>query len=255
MNAPRRLHKLGCVMDLPIVQALLALSGKEWVVLFFGFFGGGLAGASFNQIIGWIRRPKLRLCFSSNVNGCIVDPPGYVLGPDGKPLLDASQNPIVVATRYLRVMIQNTGRTVAHGVIVSVTKLTYWRQTTGSEVFDEEVMDLPVVRHSQQLDLPPGAHRYMDVFSAWNYNGPRFRFSFVELTDRIYLREYHFGSYKADIIATANNISKAKTAPNSLALGSAWCHHPALIAPQGYPEHPSAVLCVEETGGHRIFAP
>jgi hypothetical protein len=70
-----------------IEQALPSLTSKDWLVLLFGFFGGGLAGASFTQFIGWLRRPKLRLHFSRNVKGCIVDPPGYVLGPDETPIL------------------------------------------------------------------------------------------------------------------------------------------------------------------------
>jgi hypothetical protein len=68
-----------------ILASVGQVTAKDWLVLLFGFLGGGLAGASFTQWIGWLRRPKLHLSFSGKVKGCIVDPPSYVLGDDGKP--------------------------------------------------------------------------------------------------------------------------------------------------------------------------
>jgi hypothetical protein len=99
----------------------------------------------------------------------------------------------------------NRGRTTAQDVVISVTKLKYWHSTTGIIEFDEEVMDLPVARYKAgSFNLAPGGHRYMDAFVV-SANG-EWWFGFVERGDRIYLRPYGHGSYKADIVATAANM-------------------------------------------------
>ena len=153
--------------------------------------------------------PGFHLIFSSNVPGCLVNLPGYLQDNTGRQVLDANNNPIIAPLRYLRLKIENRGYTVAQGVNVYVTKLSFWHQTTGTEEFDEEVMDLPVARYARPtFDLPPGGHRYMDVFSAWEHDGHHeFRFAFAMPPDRIYLRPYSFGSYRAALTATSHNAS------------------------------------------------
>lgn len=116
--------------------------------------------------------------------------------------------------RYLRVRAENEGRTVAHGVSVCVTKLEFWHKTSGTNKFDEEVLELPVASRSRQaFDLAPGAFRYLDVFYAWDSSDPwNFRFAFVDPSSsegRIYEPEfskvYGPGSYRAQVLATAQN--------------------------------------------------
>jgi hypothetical protein len=137
----------------------------------------------------------------------MVNLPGYLLNNAGQQVLDVNKNPIIVPLRYLRLKIENRGCTVAQGINVSVTKLNFWHQTTGAQEFDEEVMDLPVARYARPIfDRPPGGHRYMDVFSVWEHNGGHeFQFAFVTRPDRIYLRPYGFGSYRAALTATSHN--------------------------------------------------
>jgi len=182
------------------------MTDRDWYFLIAAVLGGGLAGAFFNHAIAWLRQPRVHLIFSSGVPGCLVNLPGY-LQDNGKPVLDANNDPVSVPMRYLRIKIENRGRTVAQGVNVYVTKLNFWHQTAGTEEFDEGVMDLPLARLARlTFDLPPGGHRYMDVFSVWEHNGHhKFQFAFAARPDRIYLRPYGFGSYRAALTATSHN--------------------------------------------------
>lgn len=84
---------------------------------------------------------------------------------------------------------------------------------TGTEEFDEEVMDLPVARYTRPtFELAPGAHRFLDVFLVWRHNNQDgFSFPFVPTRDdRIYLRRYGCGSYRVEVIVNAHNISAKK---------------------------------------------
>jgi hypothetical protein len=168
---------------------------------------GGLAGAFFTQLIAFFtylyRRPGLKLVFKPNVPGCTVDVPGHV-----------GETTEWVPLRYLRVKAENVGRTTAHGVSVCVTKLEFWDRTSGTNKFDEEVLELPVALYSREVfDLAPGAYRYLDVFFAWDSSEPwNFRFAFVNASTsagRIYEPEYNKvygrGSYRAHVLATAEN--------------------------------------------------
>ena len=107
--------------------------------------------------------------------------PGIFLNEKGKQVIDAAGRPVEIPSRYLRLKVSNKGRTTAQGIVVSVTNLRFWRETTGAEEFDEEVMDLPVARYTRPtFELAPGAHRFLDVFSAWRHNDEDdFSFSFA----------------------------------------------------------------------------
>src|SRR5260221_9233590 len=67
---------------------------------------------------------------------------------------------------YVRLKVQNCGRSTALGVSVCVTELTFKAPGSGSRQFKEEVLDLKLALQSKPIlsfFIAPGGHRYVDV--------------------------------------------------------------------------------------------
>jgi hypothetical protein len=174
---------------------LEGMAFRDWFLV----LSGGLAGALFSHFIGWWRRPRLKLSFQSDVAGCAVDTPAY-----GE---DEGGQTIEVDQRYLRLKVENRGRTSARGVNVCVTKIEFYSPAEDTFLFDEEVLDLPVALYGRNVfDLPRRGHRFMDVFAVEaNAAGLGWRFGFVAPPLRLYRRAYGPGHYFVTVFASANN--------------------------------------------------
>src|ERR1043166_5988972 len=109
---------------------------------------GGLAGAVATLIgqalLRWWSRPLLGFRFASDEPGCEVDPGEW--------------------HRYLRLKIENGGRSVAHNVSVCVIGIEY-RDGARQKALKEEVYDLKVAFTEDRttFNLASKGHRFVDL--------------------------------------------------------------------------------------------
>jgi hypothetical protein len=181
---------------------------------------GGLAGA-FLTLTGqhayrFFTRPILKLVLS-DVPGCVVPASGWLIdATTGNPIRDAGGNPRRGATQYLRIKIENRGKTFAQNVSVCVTEITCAVAGSGTTKFEEEVFDLYLANSAQQqsvFNLAAGAHRFVDlVHAAANEENaaPRSElvFDFGKAAHRLQALKSNTGqqaSYKAKVFAPAEN--------------------------------------------------
>jgi hypothetical protein len=161
---------------------------------------GGLAGAVLNQVVAavlsWLRRPKLKINFSSNERGCLV-------------LTDATYAGVPGQMNVLRIHIANTGRSTAHNVGVSSVEISYSAATpeSGTNLMQEEVLDLHLALSDRTtFDLPRGLHRFVDIFYVDAPPGQDISFRWAFKTpQRIATHRFGAGDYSMKIIATAEN--------------------------------------------------
>jgi hypothetical protein len=122
----------------------------------------GLAGSIITVTVqylrDWVIQPSLRVTAHADVGGCVVQTPAF----DKKTLQNVGDQ------RYLRLRIDNDGRTTAKNVCVSIVKITRQIPGSGQESFDEEVMDLtyPFARGGEsvtRVDMPPKTHRFINL--------------------------------------------------------------------------------------------
>src|SRR4051812_14339421 len=159
---------------------LEGIAFRDWFLV----LSGGLAGALFSHLIGWWRRPRLKLSFRADVAGCAVNTPAYYE--------DEAGQRIDIEQRYLRLKVENRGRTSAHGVNVCVTRIEFYPPDGNLILFDEEVLDLPVALYDRNIfDFPRRGHRFMDVFAVHeSAAGLAWNFGFVKPPMRLYMRAY-----------------------------------------------------------------
>ena len=98
--------------------------------------GGGLAGAILNQIasegLRWLRKPTLQVRFSKDAEGCVAD----------TPTADPQTGTINGKQRYLRLRVENTGRTTAQRVSACMTLVDYRSKSGQHDIFAREVIEL-----------------------------------------------------------------------------------------------------------------
>jgi hypothetical protein len=70
-----------------------------------------------------------------------------------------------VGVAVVRMRVDNKGRETAHGVCLSATEIEF-RTNVGVTVFADEVLEFLLALSDCRVifDLPPGAHRFIDVF-------------------------------------------------------------------------------------------
>ena len=177
---------------------------------------GGLAGSALTLLIQslhrWWRRPILRIVCSSETPGCLVRTPA--LTPTGG---NAEQN-------YLRLRIENSGRSFAKNTSVCVTSLTFSTSGSGHTTFEAEVFDL---RSSLSGDiavfnLASGGHRFVDLFHVVQVAGQPVGFAFDFALSPIRLAQLGFGPgrYSAQAFVSAEN-----AASTSRVIGWSWGRH------------------------------
>ena len=110
--------------------------------------------------------------------------------------------------------VENEGRTTAHGVSLSATEITFCAPGAGKKTLAEEVLEFKLALSQPErtdFDLPPGAHRFVDVFSAANFGTAiTFTFAFAQIPARLPLLGFGTGSYSVAVIATAENAAPKK---------------------------------------------
>jgi hypothetical protein len=74
-------------------------------------------------------------------------------------------------------------------------------------VFAEEVLEFQLALSERTVfDLPPGAHRFIDVFFVEDFGfGVTNRFAFAQVTLRFSFLEFGKGRYSVRVVATAQN--------------------------------------------------
>ena len=116
---------------------------------------GGLAGSVLTLLFGalrdWNRRPKLRLSFAEGAKGCVVNTPLQMKGPSSGEVIATGRQ------RVLRMLVENYGRTTAHKVCVSSTRLALTPIAGRPEELADEVLEFHLALVDRSIfDLPPG---------------------------------------------------------------------------------------------------
>jgi len=183
---------------------------------------GGLAGAVFTLLGQWLcrhcKRPKLEIVFENAKDGCRVPTDAWLADRrTGNKLTDSNGNPIVVKQVYLRLRIENRGKTFAKNTSVCVTQIDYHRQGAPRTAFAEEVLDLKLALTGDRavFNLASGGHRFVDL--VYTYQAPgqaaELAFAFMEKPSRLDLVGFGKGQYKLNVFATAEN---AKSEPKDV---------------------------------------
>jgi hypothetical protein len=123
---------------------------------------------------------------------------------------DASGNPVVLKQVYLRLRIENRGKTFAKNTSVCVTKIDYHRQGAPRASFEEEVLDLKLALTGNRavFNLASGGHRFVDLIHTSQAPGQAavvLAFDFMEQPSRLDLVGFDRGKYKLKVFATAEN--------------------------------------------------
>ena len=108
---------------------------------------------------------------------------------------------------YLRLKIQNEGRTFAKNASVCVTRIGFRAPGAGERVFAEEVCDLKLAQSSRAVfNLASGGHRFVDLVHATQRGqSVGLAFDFVEVPIRLIRLGFGSGDYEMEVVATAEN--------------------------------------------------
>jgi hypothetical protein len=179
------------------------LKFETWLIVVLAALAGAVLTQLFNALTLWYRQPALRLAFSKNEAGCLVDAPAR---------FTINGKSVVGVQRCLRIKVKNTGRSIARSVNVCVTEIIFYDLSSQGRVFAEEVLDLPLALSRRAVfELAPGGHRFIDLFFVDDPGtGPALRFPFNPMPDRLALQGFGPGSYSAAIFATAENASSCR---------------------------------------------
>jgi hypothetical protein len=181
---------------------------------------GGLAGALLTllgrSLLHWWNRPILEIVFRDEA-GCIVPiRDAWVLDKDkGTPRKDKLGNPRRGNFQYLRLKIEDRGKTFAKNASVCVTQITYEAAGTGKKSFAEEVFELslaPTAGNRLVFNLAAGGHRFMDFVHTEpdDENQLKLVFDFGPGTWRLDPLNLGAGSYVVTVFASAANAQSIK---------------------------------------------
>ena len=144
-------------------------------------------------------RPRIQVLFDNAEPGCCIET--SVFGGSGG------------TRRYVRLKVNNSGRSTARGVSACVTKLTF--PSPGGEsrsTFDEDVLDLMLANgRPSPFTLAPGAHRYIDLALVNKpdspYFGPLISLIFEVTPLRLQDRGFRSipGEFGAEVFVSAEN--------------------------------------------------
>jgi len=173
--------------------------------------GGGLAGAVLNQIanegLRWLRKPTLRIRFSADAKGCIAD----------TPTADPNTGTINGKQRYLRLRIENIGRTSAQQVSACMTHVDYRSKSGQHDIFAREVIELKFAMSQQTAkNIGSRAHRFVDVFGVADAGGVHSGLGVKMLPLALSKILTGPGEYSLKVIVTADNA-------DSVEVRISWC--------------------------------
>ena len=172
----------------------------------------GLAGAVITLLgqclLRWWNRPILEIVFR-NEPGCRVPlPEGVVFLDKGNLLRDEHGNPRRGTVLYLRLKIENRGKTFAKNASVCVTKIKYEAAGTGKKSFEEEVFELklaPTALNPFVFNIAASGHRFLDlVHTVLDDKGHLdLIFDFGEGAHRLAALNMRSGDYVVTVFASA----------------------------------------------------
>jgi hypothetical protein len=163
---------------------------------------GGLAGSVLTlggqALVRHCARPRLQIRFGADLSGCIVNTP-----EDG-----GQQN---IQQRYLRLRIENVGRTFAKNTSVCVTRIDFTAAGTGTHTFSEEVNELRLSRSDaatpSTFNLAAGGHQFVDLVHTQQEQGKAvvLIFDFFRAAGRLTRLGYGPGQYQMTVFVAAEN--------------------------------------------------
>jgi hypothetical protein len=126
----------------------------------FAFLGGSLVTFLIQTIGSYVFRPKLKLVTTGNA-GLVVRAPGHWEIP--------GQQPVPEEFFFLRALVKNEGWRSAKSCIGYVSKLIWIDQDGNEQVFqDSDMIEMQWSwRGHAAIDIPRGAHQYIDLFKFW----------------------------------------------------------------------------------------
>jgi hypothetical protein len=112
--------------------------------------------------------------------------------------------------KYLRLKVENRGKTFAKKVSVCVTQIKYKAPGKGESTFAEEVFELslaPTVGNPYVFNLAAQAHRFVDLVhtSSDDQNNLDLVFDFGKGTQRLAALNMSSGDYDAKVFVSAEN--------------------------------------------------
>jgi hypothetical protein len=155
---------------------------------------GALATLLSQTLREWWKRPILTILFDESVEGCRIETNSM-----------ESKQPFAW---YVRLKIQNRGRSTAKDVSVSVINLKFKAQDGGTISFGEEVLDLKLSSRKNQtvFRLAARAHHYIDLVHAVKIpNGVAYLIDFAWTPERLNLLGFRQGTYSAEVFVAADN--------------------------------------------------
>jgi hypothetical protein len=176
---------------------------------------GGLAGALltlFGQALcRWWNRPLLEIVFGNETRGCVVPVEGWIADKEtGVPIKNSNGNLRRGKMKYLRLKVENRGKTFAKNVSLCVTQITYKAAGRGESRFEEEVFELslaPTAGNPYVFNLAAQGHRFMDLVhtSLDDQNNLELVFDFGKGAHRLAGLNMGSGDYDAKVFASAEN--------------------------------------------------
>jgi hypothetical protein len=135
-------------------------SDSDVIKYAFAFLGGSVVTFIIQSVWSYITRPKLRLITEGNT-GLFVRSPGHWMIPN--------QAPQPEDFAFLRALVRNDGWRSAKSCVAYISKLI-WIDGGGNEhVFsDSDLVEMQWSwRGHASVDIPRGAHLYIDLFKFW----------------------------------------------------------------------------------------
>jgi hypothetical protein len=174
---------------------------------------GGLAGAILTLtgqfFIRLWGRPRLAIRFAKDEPGCAVNTPAWLLDESGKPLRNQNGDIRTAQTRYLRLHLNNRGRTFAQNTSVCITRIDFRASGAGAHTFAEEVFDLKLSLTGDRavFNLAALGHRFIDVVHTQQEQGKQaeLHFDFLRGAARLGLLGYGPGQYEMTVFVAAEN--------------------------------------------------
>lgn len=165
---------------------------------------GGLAGSLITlggqSLRNWWTRPILEIAFDQDEPGCLVNT--NVVG--GTQIVQS----------HLRLKISNRGILAAKDVSLCVTRLSFEAPGSGVRTFEEEVMDLKLALTENQTVFRlagRGAHRFIDLsHTQLVTSGVLFSIDFVIAPARLNILGLGAGTYRAEVVASADNAASVR---------------------------------------------
>jgi hypothetical protein len=130
-----------------------------WITALSGGLGGAVLTLVGQSVKRWWTKPVLFAMFKADEPGCEVETPAKLVNRETNEVIAECQQ------KYLRLKIENQGRSFAKNVSVCVTHITYTRPGAGKGEFSEEVFELGLSLGQGRtvFNLAPKGHRFVDL--------------------------------------------------------------------------------------------